>query len=112
MHARSILLVALLAAATVSLSGCDVSARWDLRRAEKLLHQCDDLNAEFWANKEYRRAQKLFDEAVELARARKINEARDKAAECRDWAEEALMWTKLRMAQMEEEKERVHSKKL
>jgi len=112
MHARSILLVALLVAFAASLPGCDISARWDLHRAEKLMRQCDDVNAEFWANREYRKAQKLFEEAMDLARARKINEARDKAAECRDWAEEAVMWSKLRSAEMEEEKDRVHSKKI
>jgi len=93
-------------------AGCDWGARWDLMRAEKLLKECDRLNAEFWDEKDYRKAQKLFDEAVDLARERRINEARDKAAEAKDWAEEAIMWAKVRAAEMEEEKARVHSKKL
>jgi len=95
-----VLLVVVLATA-----GCDFSARRDLKRAEKALRQADELNAEFWAEPEYRKAQKAFDDAMDLARERKINEARDKATVAVDWAREAAMWAKIRAEEMQKEKE-------
>ena len=92
-------------------SGCDWGAMWDLHRAEKALKKADYVNAEHWAEREYHKAQKLFDEAVELQRGRKINEARDKASECVDWAEEAEFWAILRADDMEREKNSLNSKK-
>lgn len=89
----------------VFFTSCDWSARWDLRRAEKALNKCDKLNAEFWAEKEYQRAQNAFTEAMDQARVRNINLARDKAAEAKDWADEAIMWTEIRIEEMEREKE-------
>lgn len=97
--------------AAILAGGCDWSAQWDLRRAEKALKEADALNAEHWAEREYRKAQKAFEEAMDLARVRNINAARDKAAEAKDWADEAIMWSKLRAEQMEKEKASVHSKK-
>lgn len=87
--------------------GCDVSARRDLRNAEKLLKKADELHAERWAEKEYHLAQKFFTEAMDLARERKINEARDAAAISREWCEEAINWSKIRAAEMEKEKQRL-----
>ena len=96
----------------LTLTGCDFSARWDLKRAEKALNEADRVNAEHWAEKEYRKAQKALVEAMDLARVRSINAARDKALEARDWAEEAIMWAKIRAEEMEKEKRSLDSKKL
>lgn len=89
------------------LSGCDFSARWDLYQAEKALKEADTHHAEQWAEKEYRKAQKAFVEAMDLAKVRCINEARDKAAEAKLWAEEATDLAKMRFAEMQEEKDRL-----
>ncbi len=99
--------IAFLVIIVLGLGGCDYSARSDLRKAEKLLKEADDLNAEFWAEKEYRKAQKAFVEAMDFAKVRFVNEARDKAAESMKWSEEAILWTKIRRAEMEKEKERL-----
>ncbi len=88
-------------------SGCDWSARWDLRQADKALKEADKHHAEVWAEKEYRKAQKAFGEAVDLAKVRIINEARDKAAEAKLWAEEATALAIERFEEMQEEKERL-----
>ncbi|MBM3327902.1 MAG: hypothetical protein FJY67_00325 [Calditrichaeota bacterium] len=96
-----------LAALFAFAAGCDFSAKSDLRKAEQYLKEADRLNAEFWAEKEYRKAQKAFVEAMDLEKVNYVNEARDKAAEAKDWAEEALLLTKVRRAEMEKEKERL-----
>lgn len=85
--------------------GCDWSAYSDLKRAEKVLKEADRLDAEHWAEKEYRKAQQSFVEAMDLAKVRFVNEARDKAREAKEWAEEAIELTRFRQAQMEKEKE-------
>ncbi len=96
---------------SIIITSCDFSALWDLRRAEKALKRADKANAEFWCEKEYRKAQKAFEEAMDLARVRRINEARDKALEAYDWAEEAERWSIIKAAEMEKEKESLDSKK-
>ena len=92
-------------------TGCDWSAMWDLRKAEKALRRADKVNAEFWCEKEYRKAQKYFEEAQDLARVRRINEARDKALEAYEWAEEAEYWAIKKAEEMEKERESLNSKK-
>jgi hypothetical protein len=92
-------------------TGCDWSARWDLRKAEKALKRADKANASHWCEKEYAKAQSAFDEAMDLARVRKINEARDKALEAYNWAEEATFQSIRKAEEMEEEKASLNSKK-
>ena len=104
--------VIFLTALFVSLAGCDFSARWDLKRAEKALKVADKENAEFWAEPEYQRAQKALDDAVNYAANRQINEARDAALEALHWAEEAISLTLRRKAEMEEEKDGLNRKDL
>lgn len=91
------------------LVGCDWSARWDLKRAEKILKRAEDLNAEFCgldrASNAYHKAQLALEEGMELARHRYINEARDKATEAKDWAEEAVYWAEVYNEQLAKEKE-------
>ncbi len=94
-------------ASLLILSGCDWSAKWDLRQADKALKEADKHQAETWAEPEYRKAQKAFVEAMDLAKVRVINEARDKAAESRMWAEEATDLAITRFQEMQEEKERL-----
>jgi len=86
------------------LNGCDWSARWDLKRAEKALKKAESLNAEFWAEKEYLRAQRYFVEAMDYSQLKNINEARDAAKLAKEWAEEAIMWSEIRIDEMEKEK--------
>ncbi|MCF7811334.1 hypothetical protein K9N50_10155 [bacterium] len=107
---KTVLVVLLLGFVFIS-SGCDWSARWDLRKAEKALRRADKVNAEHWCEKEYGKAQKAFDEAMDLARVRKINEARDKALEAYEWAIEAEWWAIKKAEEMEKEKESLNSKK-
>ncbi len=107
---RLILMMVIFSGALL-ISSCDFSALWDLRRAEKALKRADKANAEFWCNREYMKAQKAFEEAMELARVRRINEARDKALEAKDWAEEAEHWARIKAEEMEKEKESLNSKK-
>lgn len=97
--------VSLLILVAFTITSCDFGAKRDLKRAERVLRKADELNAERWAEKEYRKAQKAFDEAVDLERERKINEARDKAVICIDWAEEACMWAKIRAEEMQKEQD-------
>jgi hypothetical protein len=87
--------------------GCDWSAKWDLRQADKALKEADKHHAEVWAEKEYRKAQAAMVEAMDYAKVRYINEARDKAAECRMWAEEATALAIERFQEMQEEKDKL-----
>ena len=108
---RKILPLLLAGLFTLTFISCDWSARRDLKRAEKALNYADKLNAEFWANKEYVKAQVAFEEAMDYSRVRDINAARDKSLEAREWAEEAIMWSEIRIGEMEEEKASLNSKK-
>lgn len=96
----------------LSLSGCDWTARWDLRQADKALKEADLHHAEVWAEKEYRKAQAAFIEALDYNKVRLINECRDKCAETRMWAEEATALAIQRFEEMQEEKARIGEYKL
>ena len=111
MHKRWILWLLLAGLGAFVFYGCDFSAMWDLRKAERALKRADKANAEFWCEMEYRKAQKLFEEAQDLQRERRINEARDKAAEAYSWAEEAEHWAKMKAEEMRQEQESIQSKK-
>jgi len=104
-----LLIIGLIALSTTT--GCDWSARWDLRQADKALQEADKHHAEVWAEKEYRKAQVALGEAIDLAKVRYVNEARDKAAEAKMWAEEATDIAIARYEEMQEEKERLGSYK-
>lgn len=99
--------VILLFGSLLLLTGCDFSARWDLRRAEKMLKEADKWNAQHWCETEYNKAQRLFEEAMDNARERRINEARDLADQAHIWAETARDLAKARYLEMEEEKARL-----
>jgi len=92
---------------SIALVGCDFTSRRDLKEAEKALKEADKWNAEHWAEREYRKAQACFIEALDYAKVRLVNESRDKAAECKLWAEEATDLAKIRFFEMQEEKERL-----
>ena len=93
----------------ISLSGCDWSAMWDLRRAEKILNEADALNADTGgdpkAKRAYFRALAALEDGMHHARRREINLARDKAQEAKDWAEEAVMWAQWHMDDIQREKD-------
>ncbi len=89
------------------LVGCDTTAMSDMRDTEKVLKEADRWHAEQWAEPEYRKAQAALVEAMDLQKVRYINEARDKAAEAKMWAEEAVDLAKIRYADMEKEKDRL-----
>ncbi len=101
--------VLLFAVILIPLNGCDVSSRRDMRKAEKMLKKADKANAEHWAETEYKKAQVFFEEAMELGRARKINESRDKAEDAFLWAEDAYMLAIARYEEMEKEKESLNT---
>jgi len=94
----------------ILVTGCDWSARWDLRKAEKAIKRCDVANAEFWAEPEYRKAQIALDLAVDLAHGRKINEARDAALEAYEWALEAEDLSIRRKEEMQQEHDGLNRK--
>jgi len=92
---RNILFICLTTACLLSISGCDWSARWDLRRAEKVLDEASALQADTGghqgAKRAYFKAQAALEEGMYYARRGDVNLARDKAQEAKDWAEEAVM---------------------
>ncbi len=106
---KKILFVSIICVITALVSGCDWSARWDLRRAEKVLDKATELNAEFCgehhARKAYLKAQSALEEGMYYARRRDINLARDKAQEAKDWAEEAVFWAEKYHEEIRKEKE-------
>jgi hypothetical protein len=95
---------------SVVFTGCDFSSMSDVKKAEKLLKKADDLNAEFWAEPEYKKAQKWLNIAIDFTHERKINEARDAAQEARDWATEAINLAIKRAQEMEEERDGIKKK--
>ncbi|MBT3231612.1 MAG: DUF4398 domain-containing protein [Calditrichaeota bacterium] len=102
---RAISLISILLVVTTAFSGCDFSAKWDLKRAEKALNSADKYKASFWAEREYTKAQKAFDEACILAREGKVNEARDMAQNAKEWAIEAMALAQAREEEMEKERD-------
>lgn len=92
---------------SLALSSCDFSSRSDLRAAEKAMKSADDHHAEQWAEPEYRKAQAAFLEAMDYAKIRAVNEARDKAAEAKSWAEEATELSIKRQKEMEAEQDKL-----
>lgn len=86
-------------------TGCDSSAKSDLKAADKLMKEADKLECDQWANEEYVKAQKLLVEAMDLAKVNAVNEARTKAEESKSWAQEAIDLAKARKAAMDKEKD-------
>jgi len=96
--------------ATLLFASCDFSSMSDVKRAEKQLKKADDVNAEFWAEREYKKAQKWMNIAIDFNHERKINEARDAAQESYDWSIEAINLSIKRAKDMEEERAGIKSK--
>lgn len=96
-----------LSLAGLTISGCDYSAKGDLRAAENALKEADKVHAAQWAEREYRKAEAALGEAMSHARNNEVNEARDKAAEAKSWASEATDLAIKRAAEMEAEKDRL-----
>jgi len=92
---------------TIVLSSCDATAKSDLRSAENAIKEADKVHAEQWAEREYRLAEAALNEGMAFNRVNAINEARDKAAEAKSWASEAIDLAKRRAAEMEAEKDRL-----
>jgi len=88
-------------------SGCDATAKSDLRSAENVIKEADKVHAEQWAEREYRLAEAALNEGVALNRVNAINEARDKAEEAKSWARQAIDLAIARAADMEAEKDRL-----
>ncbi len=101
---QSLLVVLFLA---IAMSGCDYSARSDLKAMDKAMKDAEENNADQWAEREFKKAQAAFGEAQDLARNREINKARDKAVEAKGYADEALELTLKRKAEMEAERDRL-----
>jgi len=78
----------------LTISGCDFTARGDLKRAEKLLDEAvmlqADVSGDHKAKRAYFKAQAALEEGMYYNRRRDINLARDKAQQAMDWAEEAI----------------------
>lgn len=92
------------------LAGCDFSSMSDVKRAEKQLKKADNVNAEFWAEREYKKAQKWLNIAIDLNHERKINEARDAAQESYEWSIEAIDLSIKRAKDMQEEQDGINKK--
>jgi len=99
----NLILSTVLFATVMLFIGCDFSARGDLKRAEKAIKEADKVNAENWAEREYRNAEKWLSKAEELNHEKRINEARDAAKEAKDWAREAIELSIKRAAALERE---------
>ncbi|MCF7811332.1 hypothetical protein K9N50_10145 [bacterium] len=91
-------------------AGCDFSSMSDVKKAEKELRKADNVNAEFWAEPEYKKAQRLLNEAIDFTHERKINEARDASLEALYWATEATNLAIKRAQEMEEEHDGITKK--
>ena len=108
----TVILSSLLCLAFVlTLTGCDFSARWDLKRAERALKTADKANAERWAEREYQKAQAALIKAMDLAAENKINDARDAALDALEWAEEATELSIRRREEIEAEHDALNSDK-
>ena len=92
------------------LASCDFSSMSDIKRAGKQLKKADDVNAEFWAEREYKKAQTWLNIAIEFNHERKINEARDAAQESYDWSIQAIDLSIKRAKEMEEEHDGINKK--
>ncbi len=105
-----LLIIMMFSMIAFSLAGCDFSSRSDLERAERELKKADKANAEFWAEPEFKKAQKYLNEAMDFTHERKINEARDAALEARYWAREATELSIRRAEEMEREHDKLKIK--
>ena len=97
------ILTILVAVFALSLTGCDVTAERELKRAETAIEEARDLNAEEHATEDYLAAEGLLVEAVELARDDRVQEARYIAIKAKLRAEDAANKAQERMRILGEE---------
>ena len=86
-----------------SLTGCDVTAERELRRAEEAIEVARDLNSEEHATEDYLEAEELLIQASEMAKDNRIQEARQLAIKSKLRAEDATRKAKERQRILEAE---------
>jgi len=106
---RNFLITCITGIGIMTISGCDFTARGDLKRAEKLLDEAvllqADVSGDHKAKRAYFKAQSALEEGMYLNRRRDINLARDKAAEAKKWAEEAIAFAEIYNEEIRKEQE-------
>lgn len=105
-----ILLVLLMGFALSSvtfLSGCDISAERELKRAERALEEAMQVSADAHATEDYNKAEEFFQEAVELNNDNRIQEARSAAIKSKLAAEDAKLKAEERMRILDSEMEKL-----
>lgn len=102
-HNSAVILTILVAFFSLSLTGCDVTAERELKRAEKAIEEARDINAEEHATEDYLAAEELLVEAVELAKDNRVQEARHTAIKAKLRAEDAANKAQERMKILDEE---------
>ncbi|MFH0765288.1 MAG: hypothetical protein V2A61_02595 [Calditrichota bacterium] len=103
----SILLLSAALIIAVSLSGCDTTADRELRRAERALNEALEVNADSYATDDYTAAEELFQEAMELSRNNRIQEARAAAIKVKLRAEDAQRKAEERHRILQDEMDRL-----
>ncbi len=101
------ILVGLALIFTLNLIGCDMTAERELKRAERAINEAQQYDAEEHATDDYRAAEELLNEAAELAKDGRIQEARQTAINAKLRAEDAMRKAKERARILEQEMEEI-----
>jgi len=101
----ALILAGFIAILSLSLVGCDTSAERELRRAEEALLNAEEYDAEEHATDDFTKAEELLNEAADLARDNRVQEAREAAIKSKLAAEDALRKAKERAKILEAEME-------
>lgn len=99
-----ILLVALVA---FTFSACDTTADRELKRAERALDEALHFNADAHAPDDYIEAENLLQDAMELSRNKRIQEAREAAVKAKLRADDARRKAEERMRILDDESRRL-----
>ncbi|MBT3233419.1 MAG: DUF4398 domain-containing protein [Calditrichaeota bacterium] len=102
-----VLLLCFVLSSVTFLSGCDVSAERELKRAEKALEAAMEVSADAHATEDYNSAEEYFQEAVELSNDNRVQEARAAAIKAKLKAEDARNKAEERMRILESEMDRL-----
>jgi len=101
-----ILLLPLLFAALLAV-GCDSTADRELKKAQEALDAAQAMGADAQAFDDFRRAEELFEQAMEANENGKVQDARKYAINAKIKAEDAMSKTKDRLNSLEAEREQM-----